>query len=117
MSGRARTCPGGGCGPTKTLSSPPNYPYGQPSQDAKPAPGSSRPGFRTKAGSAYLTVAAVIYGAVTAITLYLAGRLETRISLQGTLLADRLAGILLTAIAVILLANGFTDLVTSALRR
>jgi multiple antibiotic resistance protein len=66
---------------------------------------------------AYLTVAAIIYGAVTAITLYLAGRLETRISLQGTLLADRLAGILLTAIAVILLANGFTDLVTSALRR
>lgn len=54
---------------------------------------------------------------MTAITLYLAGRLETRISLQGTLLADRLAGILLTSIAVILLANGFTDLVTSALRR
>jgi multiple antibiotic resistance protein len=66
---------------------------------------------------AYLTAAAIIYGAVTAITLYLAGRLETRISLQGTLLADRLAGILLTAIAVTLLANGFTDLVTSALRR
>ena len=58
-----------------------------------------------------------IYGEVTAITLYLACRLETRISMQGMLLADRLAGILLTAIAVILLANGFTDLVTSALRR
>jgi multiple antibiotic resistance protein len=63
----------------------------------------------------YLTLAAVCYGAVTAITLYLAGRLETRVSLRGALLADRLAGILLTAIAVILLANGFTDLVTSAL--
>lgn len=65
----------------------------------------------------YLTLAAIIYGAVTGITLYLAGRLETRISLKGALLADRLAGILLTAIAVILLANGFTDLVTSALGR
>ena len=65
----------------------------------------------------YLTLAAICYGAVTGITLYLAGRLETRISLRGTLLADRLAGILLTAIAVVLLANGFTDLVTSALRR
>jgi hypothetical protein len=31
--------------------------------------------------------------------------------------ANRLAGILLTAIAVVLLANGFTDLVTSALHR
>lgn len=65
----------------------------------------------------YLTLAAICYGAVTGITLYLAGRLETRISLRGTLLADRLAGILLTAIAVTLLANGFTDLVTSALHR
>ena len=63
----------------------------------------------------YLTLAAVCYGAVTGITLYLAGRLETRISLRGALLADRMAGILLTAIAVILLANGFTGLVTSAL--
>lgn len=63
----------------------------------------------------YLTLAAIAYGAVTGITLYLAGRLGTRISLKGALLADRLAGILLTAIAVILLANGFTDLVTSAL--
>jgi multiple antibiotic resistance protein len=65
----------------------------------------------------YLTLAAVAYGAVTGITIYLAGRLGKRISLKGALLADRLAGILLTAIAVILLANGFTDLVTSALHR
>jgi multiple antibiotic resistance protein len=65
----------------------------------------------------YLTLAAVCYGAVTGITLYAAGRLEKRISLQGALLADRLAGILLTAIAVVLLANGFTDLVTAALHR
>jgi multiple antibiotic resistance protein len=33
----------------------------------------------------------------------------------GTIL-DRVAGILLTSIAVILLANGFTDLVQAALR-
>jgi len=65
----------------------------------------------------YLTLAAVCYGAVTGITLYLSGRMEKRISLRGALLADRLAGILLTAIAVILLANGFTDLVTQALHR
>lgn len=64
----------------------------------------------------YLTLAAIAYGAVTGITLYAAGRLERRISLKGALLADRLAGILLTAIAVILIANGFTDLVTAALR-
>ena len=65
----------------------------------------------------YLTLAAVCYGAVTGVTLYLAGRMETRISIRGALLADSLAGILLTAIAVIQLANGFTDLVTSALHR
>lgn len=65
----------------------------------------------------YLTLAAIAYGAVTGITLYAAGRLERRISLKGALLADRLAGILLTAIAVILIANGFTDLVTAALGR
>ena len=65
----------------------------------------------------YLTLAAVLYGAVTGITLYLAGHFGRRISLRGALLADRLAGILLTAIAVILLANGFTDLVKAALHR
>jgi hypothetical protein len=31
----------------------------------------------------------------------------------GALLADRMAGILITAMAVILRANGFTDLVTN----
>lgn len=57
-----------------------------------------------------LTIAAIAYGAVTGTILYLAGRLEPRISLRGALLADRLAGILLTAIAISLFANGFTDL-------
>jgi multiple antibiotic resistance protein len=64
-----------------------------------------------------LSVAAVVYAAVTGITLYLAGHVQRRISLQGAMLLDRLAGILLTAIAVILLANGFTDLVLARLHR
>jgi multiple antibiotic resistance protein len=58
-----------------------------------------------------LSLAAIAYAAVTGITLYLAGRVQRTISLRGAMLLDRLAGILLTAIAVILLANGFTDLV------
>jgi multiple antibiotic resistance protein len=58
-----------------------------------------------------LSIAAVAYAAVTGITLYAAGHVQRRISPQGAMLLDRLAGILLTAIAVILLANGFTDLV------
>jgi multiple antibiotic resistance protein len=71
----------------------------------------------TAAERGFLTLAAICYGAVTGITIYLSGRLGTRISLRGALLADRLAGILLTAIAAILLANGFTDLVHHALHR
>ena len=37
--------------------------------------------------------------------------MQWRISAQRAVLLDRIAGILLTAIAVILLANGFTDLI------
>jgi multiple antibiotic resistance protein len=64
-----------------------------------------------------LSIAAVAYAAVTGITLYLAGHVQRRISLRGAMLLDRLAGILLTAIAVILLANGFTDLVLARIHR
>jgi multiple antibiotic resistance protein len=64
-----------------------------------------------------LSIAAVAYAAVTGITLYLAGHVQRRISLNGAMLLDRLAGILLTAIAVILLANGFTDLVLARIHR
>lgn len=64
-----------------------------------------------------LSIAAVDYAAVTGITLYLAGHVQRRISLRGAQLLDRLAGILLTAIAVILLTNGFTDLVLARLHR
>jgi multiple antibiotic resistance protein len=63
------------------------------------------------------TITVVAYAAVTGVTLYVAGHVQRRISLKGMLLLDRLAGILLTAIAVILLANGFTDLVLARLHR
>jgi multiple antibiotic resistance protein len=68
-------------------------------------------------GRLLLSVAAVAYAAVTGLTLYAAGHLERRISPQAGMILDRVAGILLTSIAVILLANGFTDLVVAALDR
>jgi multiple antibiotic resistance protein len=64
---------------------------------------------------ALLSLAAVCFAAVTGITMYASGHVQRRISLEGAMLLDRIAGILLTAIAVILLANGFTDLVTNRL--
>ncbi|BBH67592.1 hypothetical protein ACTI_42770 [Actinoplanes sp. OR16] len=66
-------------------------------------------------GRLWLTLAALAYGIVTGVTLYLSGHVERRISAQAAAMLDRVAGILLTAIAVILLANGFTDLVTARL--
>jgi multiple antibiotic resistance protein len=78
------------------------------------AASASAPGIQEKA---LLTIAVVAYAVVTGITLYAAGRVQRRISLKGMMLLDRLAGILLTAIAVILLANGFTDLVLARLHR
>ena len=61
-----------------------------------------------------LSVAAVAYAVVTGITLYSAGHVERRISGQIGMILDRVAGILLTSIAVILLANGATGLVLAA---
>jgi multiple antibiotic resistance protein len=66
-------------------------------------------------GRLVLSVAAAAYAAVTGVTLYTAGHVERRVSPQAGMILDRVAGILLTAIAVILLANGATDLVTAAL--
>ncbi|MEU4693563.1 MarC family protein [Actinoplanes sp. NPDC023714] len=66
-------------------------------------------------GRLWLTLAALAYAIVTGVTLYLSGHVERRISAQAAAILDRVAGILLTAIAVILLANGFTDLVTARL--
>ena len=68
-------------------------------------------------GRLLLSVAAVAYAAVTGLTLYASGHVERRISPQVGMILDRVAGILLTSIAVILLANGFTDLVVAALNR
>ncbi|GAA2678684.1 hypothetical protein GCM10010412_062080 [Nonomuraea recticatena] len=64
-----------------------------------------------------LSLAVVCFAALTGLTLYLSGHVKRRISLKGAMLLDRVAGILLTAIAVILLANGFTDLVTARLNQ
>jgi len=65
----------------------------------------------------WLSVAALAYGVLTGVTLYLSAHVQRRVSLRGAQLLDRLAGILLTAIAVTLLANGFTDLVAARLDR
>jgi multiple antibiotic resistance protein len=62
-----------------------------------------------------LSLAALAYAIVTGLTLYLSGHVERRVSPRIGMILDRVAGILLTSIAVILLANGFTDLVQAAL--
>jgi hypothetical protein len=68
-------------------------------------------------GRLLLSVAAVAYAVATGLTLYASGHVERRISPQAGTILDRIAGILLTSIAVILLASGFTDLVVAALSR
>lgn len=78
------------------------------------AASASAPGAGEKA---LVSIAAVAYALVTGITLYAAGHVQRRISARGAVLLDRIAGILLTAIAVILLANGFTDLILARLHR
>ena len=68
-------------------------------------------------GKLLLSIAAVAYAVVTGLTLYASVHVERRVSPQAGMILDRVAGILLTSIAVILLANGFTDLVVDALNR
>jgi multiple antibiotic resistance protein len=72
------------------------------------AASASAPGIKERI---LVSVAAIGYAIVTGVTLYLAGHVHRRISAEGMVLLDRIAGILLTAIAVILLVNGFTDMV------
>jgi len=62
-------------------------------------------------GRVLLSITAIAYGLVTGLTLYASGHVEKRISPQAGKFLDKIAGILLTCIAVILLTNGFTDLV------
>ncbi|GAA0504445.1 hypothetical protein Ade02nite_28530 [Paractinoplanes deccanensis] len=68
-------------------------------------------------GRLLLSVAALAYAIVTGLTLYAAGHVERRISPAAAAILDRIAGILLTAIAVVLLTNGFTELALSAIDR
>jgi multiple antibiotic resistance protein len=69
------------------------------------------------AGRLLLSIAAIAYAAVTGLTLYASGHVERRVSPQAGMILDRVAGILLTSIAVMLLTSGFTDLVLAAAGR
>jgi multiple antibiotic resistance protein len=63
--------------------------------------------FRARASGppdvAVLSLAAVAYAAVTALTIYTASHIERRVSHRTRSLLERIAGILLTAIAVVAL--------------
>jgi multiple antibiotic resistance protein len=63
------------------------------------------------ADRAVLSIAGLAYAAVTGITLFLAGLVNRRISPSAEQILGRVAGILLTAIAVSLIASGGTRLV------
>jgi multiple antibiotic resistance protein len=62
-----------------------------------------------------LTNAGIRDAAVTGVTLYLATHMHRRVSERGRAMLDRIAGILLTSIAVMLLASGATRLVVDVL--
>jgi multiple antibiotic resistance protein len=76
-------------------------------------------GFRAEArGStaiALLVASALVYAAVTGICVYIAGHTHRLLSERGRELLDRVAGILLVAIATTLLASGLTRLVVDVL--
>jgi multiple antibiotic resistance protein len=63
-----------------------------------------------------LAIPALAYAALTAITLLGAGQVSQRASGRALDILDRIAGILLTAIAVSLLVSGGTRLVAEALQ-
>lgn len=67
-------------------------------------------------GAIGLSIAALAYSAVTGITLYAAGHVGRRVSPTAASLLEKVAGILLTAIAVILIASGGTRLVHDVLQ-
>ena len=66
-------------------------------------------------GAIGLSIAALAYAAVTGFTLFLAGRVGRRVSLSAAAILEKVAGILLTAIAVILISSGGTRLVVDVL--
>jgi multiple antibiotic resistance protein len=69
----------------------------------------------TVKGAIGLSIAALAYALVTGLTVYAAGHVARRASLKIQILLGRLAGILLTAIAVTLLVGGGTRMVHSIL--
>lgn len=69
----------------------------------------------TAADHVSVTVAGVAYAALTGVTLYAAGHLDRRLTDRSRGTLERIAGILLTAIGVSLLASGGTQLVQAAL--
>lgn len=62
-----------------------------------------------------LTLAALAYAAVTGITIYASGHLERRVTMKTRVLLEKIAGILLTAIAVSLLFSGGPRMVVETL--
>jgi multiple antibiotic resistance protein len=76
-------------------------------------------GFRSRAENVSevvaLSIAGIAYAAVAGITVYLSGQVERRTSPRAQMLLERIAGILLTAIAVSLLVSGGTQMVVAAL--
>jgi multiple antibiotic resistance protein len=58
-----------------------------------------------------LSVAGLVYAAVTGLTLYASGHVQRRAKPATAAFLDRIAGILLTAIAVTILISGVTNLV------
>jgi len=62
-----------------------------------------------------LTIGGVAYAAITGLTLYAAGHAHRRASPRAREMLDRIAGILLTAIAAMLLSSGATRLVVAVL--
>jgi multiple antibiotic resistance protein len=62
-----------------------------------------------------LSVAGLLHAAVTAITVYASAHVHRRASSSMASFLDRLSGILLTAIAVTILASGGTRLVVDVL--
>lgn len=63
----------------------------------------------------YLSVAGLAYAVLTGLTVYAAGHLHRRVSVAARAVLSRIAGILLTAIAVTLLVNGTTHMVVDTL--
>lgn len=76
-------------------------------------------GFRAEVSGVFaigtLVVGAALYAAVTGVCAYISGHVQRRVSERARVLLDRVAGILLVAIAATLLASGFTRLVIDVL--